>query len=98
MARISKRPLASRSVRGSQGVQQIVVQLAARDGLFEDGGIRSHAAQAIFVDQALQFAAGEQVAADVVQPHRLAEFQKVFERIGGFGGFENSDWLHEPLF
>ncbi len=61
-------PLASRSVRERKRVQQIVVKRAAGDGLLEDGRVGGHAAQAVFVDQALQFAAGEQVAADVVQP------------------------------
>ena len=63
-------------------------------------GIRRHAAQAVFLDQALEFAAGKQVPTDVVQPHRLAEFLKIFQRVGGFGGFKNSSWLHDilPLF
>ncbi len=82
-----------------QGSEQIVVQRAAGNCLFEDGRVRRHAAQSIFRDQTLQFAAGKQVAADVVQPNRLAEFQKIFERVGGFSGIENSSGLHcVPLF
>jgi len=36
-------------------------------------GIRSHSAQAVLRDQALQLAALQQVAADVVEPDGLAE-------------------------
>ena len=46
------------------------------------------------VDQALQFAAREQIAADVVEPDGLAERQKLGERIGGFCGFKRAHWIH----
>ena len=52
-----------------------VVVGAARDGFFKDGRVAGDAAQPVLLDQALQFAAGEQAAADVVQPNRLSVFQ-----------------------
>ena len=64
----------------------------------KDGRVGSHATKTIFVDEALQFAAGEQVTADVVQPYRLTELQQIFEWIGSFGGFKNSYWLHKTSF
>ena len=71
-----KRPLASRSVRGRREFSKSSYSVLPAMAFSKIVGIGSHAAQAIFVDQALQFAAGEQVAADVVQPHRLAELQE----------------------
>ena len=47
-------------------------------------GLEVMPAQAVFVDQALQFAAGEQVAADVVQPDGLAEILKLVRGLVAF--------------
>jgi predicted PurR-regulated permease PerM len=56
---------------------------ASGDGLLEDGGVRGQPPQAILLDQAVQFAADNQVAPDVVEPHRLAKdlqrTQRIFE-------------------
>ena len=71
-------------------VQEILVLRRARNGLLENRGIRSHSAQAVFGDQALQFAALQQVAADVVEPDGLAESLKLDERINGFCGFKRA--------
>ena len=46
---------------------------ASGDGFFEDRGIRGHAAKAVFLNQAREFARGQQVAADIVEPDGLAE-------------------------
>jgi hypothetical protein len=56
--------------RGAGRIEDVGV---ARDRPFEDGRIRGHAAQAVFLDHPLQFAACDQAAADVVEPDRLAE-------------------------
>src|SRR5205807_2322129 len=80
---------------GLQRFQQICVIVAARDCFLEDRGIRRNAPQAIFIDQTLQFAAGDQVAPDVIQPNRLAELLKIFYWIRGLGGFQNSGGLHK---
>ena len=57
---------------------------ASGDGLLEDCRIRGHPPQAVLVDQAAQLTAGDQAAADIVEPHRLAEdlqrAQRVFQR------------------
>jgi hypothetical protein len=48
------------------------VVVAAVDGLLEDGRVRGHASQGVVVEQALQFAPGDQAPADEVEPDRLA--------------------------
>ena len=53
--------------------QQVRVVGAPGDRFFEDRRIRRDAPQAVHLDQAAQFAAGHEAAANVVQPHRLAE-------------------------
>ena len=53
--------------------EDLLVIGASGDGLFEDRRVGGHAAQAVFIDQAAQLAAGDQAAANVVEPHRLAE-------------------------
>ena len=78
-------------------VQKILVLRRARDGLLENRGIGSHPAQAVFRDQALQFAALQQVAADVVEPDGLAESLKLGERIRGFCNLERAYWIHNHL-
>src|SRR5581483_4076579 len=77
-----------------QRSQKVRVVGTACNGFFEDRGIRGHAAQPIFFDKALQFAAGEQLPADVVQPYRLSILQELFQRIDSFGSFKNSGRLH----
>src|SRR6266849_8756570 len=62
-------------------VQKILVLGRAGDGLLENRGIRSHPAEAVLSDQALQFAALQQIAANVVAPDGLAEILKLDERI-----------------
>ena len=66
-------PLENRAVIGASG-----------NGLLENCRIRGHTAQAVLIDQAAQLTTGDQAAADVVEPHRLAEdlqrAQRVFQR------------------
>src|SRR5277367_1571964 len=62
--------------------EDVGIVLAGSDGLFEDGGIGGHAAQAVIVDDALKFAADEQVAADIVHPGGLAVGEQAFQGIG----------------
>ena len=49
------------------------VFVAAADRLLEDRGVRGQAGEAVLADQLCQFAVQHEVAADVVQPDRLAE-------------------------
>src|SRR5439155_19839859 len=44
----------------------------AGDGLLEDGRVRGDATQPVLVEQPSQLAAGDEAAADVVEPHGLA--------------------------
>src|SRR5208283_940113 len=78
-------------------VEKILVLRRAGNGLFENRGIRRHPAQAVFLDQALQLAALQQVAADVVEPDGLAESLKLGERIRGLCGLKRVDWIHNCL-
>ena len=78
-------------------VQEILVLRRAGDGLLENRGIRSHSAQTVFGDQALQFAALQQVAADVVEPDGLAEILELDERINCFCGLKRFYWIHKHL-
>src|SRR5260221_1120418 len=78
-------------------VQEILILRRAGDSLLEYRGIRSHSAQAVLGDQALQFAALQQVTADVVEPDGLAESLKLDERINGFCGVERFYWIHKHL-
>ena len=50
---------------------------AAADGLLEDRGIRSQAAESIFADHTFQFAAGKQAAAHLVVPDALPQFAQL---------------------
>ena len=74
-----------------QGIQEVGVIVLPAMAFSKIAGIGGHAAQAVFVDQSLQFAAGDQVAPNVVQPHRLAILQQFFQGISGFRGFESFD-------
>ena len=56
-----------------QGPKDVDIVRTPSDGFFEDCGIRGHTTQAILLDEALEFAVGDQVAADVVEPHGLAK-------------------------
>ena len=78
-------------------VEKILVFIRAGDGLFKDRGIGCHPAQAVFIDQALQFAALEQISADVVDPDGLAEGLKLLQRVGGFGGLEGIYGIHDYI-
>ncbi len=51
--------------------EEVLVVVAACDRLLEDGGIGGDAAQAVFLDQALEVAAFDQVAPYVIEPDRL---------------------------
>src|SRR5580704_4095807 len=75
---------------GFWGIKNVVVERAAVDGFFKDGGIGGLAAQAVLGDEFFQTATGEQVAADVVHPGRLAVGEEAFERIGS--GLASSIW------
>ena len=77
-----------------QRVQQIGIIRAAGNSFFENGGIRGDASQPVFIHQALELTAGDQAAADVVQPNRLPELLKIEERIGSFRGLENAGGIH----
>ena len=58
-------------------LQFLRVVRAAGDGLFENGGIGGHAAQAIFINKAREFARGEKIAPDIVEPDGLPERRAV---------------------
>ena len=68
------------SLKG-HGPNVLVVIVALCNRLFEDGWIRGHPSQSIFLDQTPQFAADDQIASDVVQPDGLAEGCQFFQRI-----------------
>src|SRR5437667_3963536 len=67
-----------------QGLQQFGVVGAAGDRFLEDRWIRGDTTKSVLVDQALEFAAGDELAANVVQPDGLSEILELFEWIGGF--------------
>jgi len=46
----------------------IVVQIASRDGLLENRGVGGHPAQSVVIDVFLQLTAREQVPANVIHP------------------------------
>src|SRR5579871_1484444 len=69
---------------------------APGDGLLKDGGIGSHSPQAVFVDEVLQLAAGNQIAANVIEPDRLAILTQLPNRISGLrrgDGWDTHDLL-----
>ena len=61
-----------------QRSQNVCIVCAACNRFLEDRRIRGHPAQTVALDEALEFAAGNQVAADVIEPDGLAKLQKVF--------------------
>ncbi len=67
--------------RGEQLADLVVVLAALRDRLLEDGGIAGHPGDVVLGDQALELAAGQQVAADVVEPDRLALVAELLHRV-----------------
>ncbi len=64
--------LLARLARGDLLLDARVVVRALADGLVEDGGVRGEPADAELVDVALERAAGEELAGDVVEPQALA--------------------------
>ena len=72
-------------VRFGTGLQEaakrLVVVAAARDRLVEQRGVARHTREAVLVDQPTQFPGGEQLTADVVEPHRLARGVQFFQRV-----------------
>jgi hypothetical protein len=69
----------------SRGDQLAVVQLRVADGLLEDRGVRSHAADAVISDEARELAGVEQLPADVVEPDRLAQRADCEQRVAHCG-------------
>src|SRR5262249_24597362 len=49
---------------------------------------------AVFLDQTLQFAARDEIAAYVVEPNRLCKFKEIFQRIDSFRGSQYARRLH----
>ncbi len=66
---------------GEQLADLVVVLGALGDRLLEDGGVAGHAGDVVLGDQALQLTAGQQLAADVVEPHRLALGGELLQRV-----------------
>ena len=60
-----------------QFFQLLGVVLAAADGFLEDSRVRGDAAEAIFVDEALEFAGGQQRTAHLVEPNALTQLMKL---------------------
>ena len=59
----------------------VVVFVGVADGLLEDRGVRRHPAQAVFVDELLQAAFGDEAARQKIEPYRLAVVLQRFESI-----------------
>ena len=59
----------------------VVVVVAGTHGLLEDGRVGCHAPQPVFVDEAHQPAAADQVAADEVEPDALTLLEKAAHAI-----------------
>src|SRR5262249_9747527 len=90
----------STSIFGVELLQNVSVIGTAGDSLFKDGRIGGHSTQAIFINQPLEFAAGDQVATNVVEPYRLAKFLQQFEGIFlsslyGFWRFQCANRTHK---
>src|SRR5450759_3272958 len=64
---------------GDEADHGLVVVGRAADGLFEDGRFRGDAGETL-VSQACELARGDELAADVVQPQRLAQTLELLER------------------
>src|SRR6185312_5029796 len=54
---------------------------ALADRLLEDRRVRGHAAQAVIGDERLEPAARQQLAADIVEPDRLAVILQALQRV-----------------
>jgi hypothetical protein len=61
--------------------EEVAVVRAASDSLLEDRRIGRHPGQSVLLDQAVQLAAGDQTAANVVQPDGLTEHLQGAQRI-----------------
>src|SRR6266850_982501 len=61
--------------------ENIVVELASRDGLLENRRVGRHPAQSVVINVFLQLTAREQVPANVVHPGRLPVGQQALQRI-----------------
>ena len=57
----------------AQFLERFGVIGASSDGLLENGGVGRDPTQAVLLDQAREFSRRDQVAADIVEPHRLPE-------------------------
>ena len=68
---------------GAQGPDVVVVDVAPRHRLLEDGGIGRHPAETVLLDQPRQLAGGDEVPGDVVVPGALPEVAEFHEGIGG---------------
>ena len=66
---------------GEQLADLLVVLRPVGDRLLEDGGIAGHPGDVVLGDHPLELAAGQQVAADVVEPHRLTLAGELLQRI-----------------
>ncbi len=65
-----------------QLVDLLVVVGAVGDRLLEDGGVAGHAGDVVLGDQPSQLRPGDQLAADVVEPHRLAALGEPLQGVG----------------
>ena len=74
--------LGDRNVEGGQVVQLLGVDLAARDGLVEDGGVGGDADDVLVADQGAQRARHEPAPAHVVEPDRDTFVGKLAQRWG----------------
>jgi hypothetical protein len=70
----------TRTVEGGQVVQLLGVDLAARDGHVEDGGVGGDADDVLVADQGAQQARHEPAPAHVVEPDRDTFFGKLAQR------------------
>src|SRR5207302_660952 len=59
------------------------IVVAARDRLLEDRRVRSDPGQSVLIDMALEFAAGDKTAANVIEPYGLSIARKRLQRIHG---------------
>jgi len=72
-----------RGAAGGEGVTDfVVVVAAAADCLVENRRVRGDAAQAVLADAALEFAAGDLVAGEIVQPVALPVCRQLEQGIG----------------
>ena len=62
-------------------LDQVVVVPAGRDRVGDDRRIRRHTTEAVVVDQMVQLTTADQAAAQLIEPHRLAEHPECAEGI-----------------